>query len=125
MSSLPCSWTNIHRHSIFSRPLAQSTGTPAKGKQTQDDGFELVDRAEAEDDDGASDSTSIYEDADEVQVGIPKQRIAVRDNDLILAIGKELRIMTVTGESWTAKDGVVGAYKVRIAVLTAPEHVDS
>ena len=117
MSSIPCSWANLHRHSIFSRPLTLSTSSPAKNKQTQDDGFELVDRAEAEGDDGASDSTSVYEDADEVQVGIPKQRIAVRDNDLILAVGKELRIMTVTGESWTVKDGVVGAYKVRIHIV--------
>ena len=102
MSSVQCSWSQIHRHSIFAAPRQSN---PKAGEEPVDE-WQVVDKPDE------GDGDSVYDDAEEVVVGSKKQRIAVRDNDLIVAAGKELRIVSVTGESWPVKDGQVGSYKV-------------
>lgn len=106
MSTIPCSWSTLHRHSIFAR----SPPTADKGAQKGQDGeWQVVDKPADED---ASSS-----DDDEVEVGTKKQRVVVRDSDLIVAVGKELRMLNLSGESWVVKDGQVGAYKVSLGLV--------
>lgn len=87
-TSIPCTLSELHRHSIFS-----PTGSEAGDQQAE---WELLERPS------------------DAEVGAKKQRIAIRHDDLIVAVGNELRILTLTGESWDEKDGRVGKYKVII-----------
>lgn len=39
--------------------------------------------------------------------------MVMKGDDLLVAVGKELRITTISGgDSWEVRDGVVGSYKV-------------
>lgn len=44
-------------------------------------------------------------------VGLKSARMVLRDKDLFLAVGKDIRVTTLAGEA-EVKDGVVGGYKV-------------
>jgi nucleoporin NUP82 len=43
--------------------------------------------------------------------GRKRSRLALRDRDLLVAVGSELRI-TALGERWEISSGMVGSYKV-------------
>lgn len=87
-ASLPFSLATLRSHAIFVPPASSST----------DDGWELVD--------GGSASGS--------SAGLPapkSARIAVRDKDLLVAFGREVRISSLS-QAWEVHDGAVGSYKV-------------
>lgn len=44
-------------------------------------------------------------------VGLKSARMVMRDKDLFLAVGKDVRVITLAGEA-EVKDGIVGSYKV-------------
>lgn len=83
---LPFSLDALRSHAIFVPPASSST----------DDGWELVDSQPSLD-------------------GLPapkNSRIAVRDRDLIVAFGKEIRMTSIAGEGWEIRGASVGGYKV-------------
>ncbi|KAL1408218.1 hypothetical protein Q8F55_005024 [Vanrija albida] len=85
-STLPFSLEALRSHAIFVPPASTST----------DDGWELVDTPDLS------------------AEGLPaprNARIAVRDKDLIVAFGKEVRMTSLAGEGWEVNSGSVGAYK--------------
>lgn len=83
--TLPFSLETLRSHAIFVPPASSST---------DEDGWELVDSGN----DG---------------LPAPKTaRIAVRDKDLLVAFGKEVRMTSLAGEAWEVHDGTVGGYKV-------------
>jgi nucleoporin NUP82 len=73
----------LHTHSIFLPATAQP-----------DDDWELVDRP------------------GEPSVPARRSRLAIRDKDLVVAMGKELRMTYLSGEPWEVQEGRVGGYKV-------------
>lgn len=83
MPTVPISLTTLPAHSIFERP-----------DKLKGDEWELVDRP----DDG--------------MVGTKSSRMIMRDKDLIIASGSEIRVCTLGGESWNVVDASVGSYKV-------------
>lgn len=87
---VPCSLATLHSHSIF------APSTPATGLDAD---WEVLDKP--------SDS----------EVGTKRTRLAVRDNDLFVAVGNEVRMVTLTGESWEVSNGRVGRYKVRYLTI--------
>lgn len=89
LDSLPCSLQTLRSHSIFSTPWEQST-------KSEDD-WELVPRPTEDD-----------------LVPTKKQRLVTRDKDVILARGRELRMMSCSGEAWDMRLGKVGKYAVSI-----------
>lgn len=82
-SPVPFSLAALHTHSIFLPATAQP-----------EDDWELVDRP------------------GEPSVPARKSRLAIRDKDLIVAMGKELRMTHLSGEPWEVQEGRVGGYKV-------------
>jgi nucleoporin NUP82 len=86
MPSVPINLATLPAHSIF-KP------TSGKNKEKQDD-WELVDRPTESD------------------VGTKSSRMILRDKDLIIASGSEVRMCGLAGDSLSVKDGAVGAYKV-------------
>lgn len=83
---LPFSLDALRSHAIFVPPASSST----------DDGWELVDPQPSLD-------------------GLPaakNERIAVRDRDLLVAFGKEIRMTSLAGEGWEIRGSSVGGYKV-------------
>jgi nucleoporin NUP82 len=84
MPTVPINLTTLPAHSIFSS---------GSGKEKQDD-WELVD---APNDD---------------LVGTKSSRMILRDKDLIVAFGSQVRICTLAGEGWKIDGDVVGSYKV-------------
>jgi len=45
--------------------------------------------------------------------GSKSSLMVMKGDDLLVAVGKELRITTISGgDSWEVRDGVVGSYKV-------------
>ena len=45
-------------------------------------------------------------------VGTKTSRMIMRDKDLLVASGSEVRMCSLGGESWDVIDGTVGLYKV-------------
>ncbi|ODO09974.1 hypothetical protein I350_02198 [Cryptococcus amylolentus CBS 6273] len=86
--TLPASLSAISSHSIFVPPPSSST---------LDDEWELLDRPSADDE----------------PLGQKNGRVAIRDKDLIVAVGKEVRMMGLglTEGGWKVEDGLVGSYK--------------
>jgi len=85
-ATLPFSLETLRSHAVFVPPASSST----------DDGWEIVDSSAADN-------------------GLPapkNARIAVRDKDLLVAFGKEVRMTSLAGEAWEVHDGTVGGYKV-------------
>lgn len=83
---LPFSLDALRSHAIFVPPAS-----------TSDDGWELV---------GPQPSLD----------GLPapkNARLAVRDRDLIVAFGKEIRMTSLAGGGWEVHGTSVGGYKVR------------
>lgn len=90
-ATLPFSLGALRSHAIFVPPASSST----------DDGWEVVDSPQ---DDG---------------IPAPKNsRIALRDKDIIVAFGKEIRMTSLTGPGWEINGGTVGGYKVSYSVVT-------
>ena len=85
-SILP-SLSSLPSHSIFLPPAASTSTLP-------DEEWELVD--------SPSDPT----------VGQKTCRMIMRDKDLLVAVGKEIRMTGLSGEAWQVRDGLVGTYKV-------------
>ncbi|TXT13342.1 hypothetical protein VHUM_00709 [Vanrija humicola] len=85
-STLPFSLEALRSHAIFVPPASSST----------DDGWEVVDKPS-----GSADGLPAPRNA----------RIAVRDKDLIVAFGKEIRMTALAGEGWEVNAGSVGTYK--------------
>ena len=84
--SIPASLSALNSHSIFIPPISSSS--------TEDD-WELVDRPS------------------EPLVGQKITRMAVRGKDLLVAVGRDVRMTSLAnGEDWKLMDGVVGSYKV-------------
>ena len=84
MPSVPINLSTLPAHSIFS---------PGAGKEKQDD-WELVD---APNDD---------------LVGTKSSRMLLRDKDLIVASGSEVRMCGLAGDAWKVDGDSVGSYKV-------------
>lgn len=82
MTSVPVNLAALPAHSIFE-----------SGKKKQDD-WELVDAPT----DGL--------------VGTKTSRMVIRDKDLIVASGSEIRMCSLAGQSWTVEEGHVGTYQV-------------
>jgi nucleoporin NUP82 len=79
------SLANLSKHSIFIPPVTSKT------KPEPD--WELL-------------------DAPEDDVPLKTSRMVVRDKDLIVAHGKEIRIANTGGDGWEVHDGQLGWYKV-------------
>lgn len=84
MPSVPINLATLPAHSIFSS---------GSGKAKQDD-WELV---EAPNDD---------------LVGTKSSRMILRDKDLIVASGSQVRMCSLAGEGWKVNGDKVGSYKV-------------
>ncbi|WWC95514.1 hypothetical protein V866_002379 [Kwoniella sp. B9012] len=87
--TIPFSLPFLRSHSIFIPPSSSSTST------SQDD-WELVDKP-----------------TDDL-VGQKYGRMVMRDKDLLVAMGKEIRMMSLAGSGeggWEVKEGKVGSYK--------------
>jgi hypothetical protein len=84
MPSVPINLATLPAHSIF------LSGT---GKEKQDD-WELVDSPNGD------------------LVGTKSSRMILRDKDLIIASGAEIRMCSLAGDAWTVNGDVVGSYKV-------------
>jgi nucleoporin NUP82 len=89
-STVPPSLANLPAHSIFVPPSSSSSSP-----YSNDDGWELV------------------RDPDDLVYGKRTKKMAFRGNDLLLAVGKEVRMaeMQGHGEVWPVKDGTVGTYQ--------------
>ncbi len=86
--SLPVSLSTLSSHSIFLSPSSSCS--------TEDD-WELVDRPTEPDN------------------GQKTNRMAMREKDLFVAVGKEVRMSSLGGEEgWEVKDGKVGSYKASV-----------
>jgi nucleoporin NUP82 len=81
--SVPFSLSTLRNHSIFS------------ASPDAEDDWELVDRP------------------GEASVTPKKNRMAMREKDLIVAMGKEVRMTCLSGEPWVVEGDRVGSYKVR------------
>ncbi|WVR08211.1 hypothetical protein IAU60_005258 [Kwoniella sp. DSM 27419] len=90
--TIPFSLENLGSHSIF---------IPAPTSHAQEEGWEVVDQPTVAGNDEL--------------VGQKYGRIAVRDKDLIVAVGKEVRMMSLGRASdegeWKVQDGKVGTYQ--------------
>jgi nucleoporin NUP82 len=84
MPSVPISLATLPAHSIFKQSSRNEKG----------DDWELVD----------SPTHSL--------VGTKSSRLVLRDKDMIIASGSEVRICGLAGESFTVIDGAVGTYRV-------------
>lgn len=83
---VPISLSTLRSHSIFIPPA-----------QTSSEGWELDDSSEAE----------------PALVGQRQGKLAMRDKDLLVAVGREIRMTTLgSGEGFEVRDGLVGQYKV-------------
>lgn len=89
-SAIPFSLDTLRSHAIFLPPASGST----------DDGWVLVD------------TPAVAAD------GLPackNVRLAVRDKDLLVAFGNQVRITSLAGEGFEVnRDNTVGSYKVRL-----------
>lgn len=87
--SLPFSLEALSSHAIFVPPASSST----------DDGWEVVEPL-----------PSVA--SDEGLPGAKNDHIAIRDKDLLVAFGREIRMTNLAGEGWEVHAGAVGGYKV-------------
>lgn len=53
-------------------------------------------------------------------VPLKSSKMALRDKDLIVAHGKEIRMTSIADDNWDVVDGQLGRYKVRRVELTLP-----
>lgn len=83
MPIVPISLATLPAHSIFEH-----------AEQKKGEEWELVDSPNVE------------------LVGTKTSRMLMRDKDLIVASGSEVRICSLGGESWSVENGRVGWYKV-------------
>ncbi|KAK8849523.1 hypothetical protein IAR55_004857 [Kwoniella newhampshirensis] len=89
VQTIPFSLSTLRSHSIFIPPVSASSSTPSN-----DEEWELVDRPS------------------DPAIGKRTSRMAMRDKELLVAMDKEVRIMTLSSsEGWEVKDGCVGSYK--------------
>jgi len=84
MPSVPTNLATLPAHSIFSS---------GNGKDKQDD-WEFVDGPNTD------------------LVGTKSSRMILRDKDLIIASGAEVRMCSLAGDAWKVDGGAVGSYKV-------------
>lgn len=84
-ATLPFSLAALRSHAIFVPPASSST----------DEGWEIVETAQ---DDGLP--------------AVKNSRIALRDKDILVAFGKEIRMTSLTGPGWEINSGTLGGYKV-------------
>jgi len=84
MPSVPINLATLPAHSIFS---------PGNGKDKQDD-WELVDGPNTD------------------LVGTKSSRMILRDKDLIVASGAEVRMCSLAGDAWKVEGRAVATYKV-------------
>jgi len=84
MPSVPINLATLPAHSIFDS---------GSGNEKQDD-WEVVDPPNGD------------------LVGTKSSRMILRDKDLIVAHGAEVRMCSLAGDTWKVDDGVAGAYKV-------------
>lgn len=89
MPSVPVNLATLPAHSIF---LA--------GNKKQDD-WELV------------------EAPSDTLVGTKTSRMVMRDKDLIVANGSEVRICSLAEQSWSVQNGTVGSYQVLVLRSTS------
>lgn len=86
--TIPASLPFLRSHSIFI-PSSSSTST------SQDDDWELVEKQ-----------------SDDL-VGQKYSRMVMRDKDLLIAMGREVRMLSLAGgDGWEVENGKVGTYKV-------------
>jgi hypothetical protein len=84
MPSVPINLATLPAHSIFSS---------GSGKDKQDE-WELVNGPNTD------------------LVGTKSSRMILRDKDLIIASGAEVRMCSLAGDAWKVESGAVGTYKV-------------
>jgi len=92
MPSVPINLATLPAHSIF-------TSSDGKGKQ---DDWELVDAPNTD------------------LVGTKSSRMILRDKDLVVASGAEVRMCSIAGDAWKVDGGAVGPYKVSSASRIRP-----
>ncbi|WVQ84377.1 hypothetical protein IAT38_006529 [Cryptococcus sp. DSM 104549] len=102
---VPFSLTALRSHSIFVPP--SSCGPSSPGSASSSEEWEVLDKP-----------------AVDPLVGQKNTRMITRDKDVIVAVGKEVRMMTIgNGENWKVEDGYVGSYKsLKSAHLTFTIH---
>lgn len=83
MPALPFSLEALSSHAIFVPPASSST----------DESWDFVDM--------------------EQPMPFQSARMAMREKDLLVAFGKEVRMTSLAGEGWEVHAGTVGGYKVR------------
>jgi hypothetical protein len=89
MPSVPINLATLPAHSILSS---------GSGKEKQDD-WELVDGPNTD------------------LVATKSSRMILRDKDLIIASGAEVRMCSMAGDAWKVDGGAVGTYKVSSLAL--------
>lgn len=87
MPSVPINLTTLPAHSIFSS---------GSGKDKQDE-WEIVDGPHTD------------------LVGTKSSRMILRDKDLIIASGAEVRMCSLAGDAWKVDSGAVGSFKVSLS----------
>jgi nucleoporin NUP82 len=85
MTALPISLSTLGSHSIFTPPQIVGEG---------------------------EDDWEVFQAPSDDVVGLKSSRMVIRDKDLFLAVGQEVRATTLGGEA-EVHEGVVGSYKVR------------
>jgi nucleoporin NUP82 len=91
MSTAPPSLHSLASHCIFAPPASLAT------KDGQDDDWQIV-----------------AAPMEEVLGGQQLSKVVLRDKDVIVAHGKEIRVTSLVGDSWEVNSGRVGNYKVSI-----------
>jgi nucleoporin NUP82 len=87
---LPPSLHHLKAHSIFH---SNPQGSPSSAS---DEEWEFIE--------APSSSKSLF--------GQKASKVVLREKDLIVAHGREIRITNLASEGWELKDGIVGSYKV-------------
>lgn len=95
--ALAISLDTLHSHTIFVPASASSSS------QDAEEDWQLVSGIDDEED-----------ESEEEELRVPQKtgKMVMRDNDLIVAMGKEVRVAKTGGDAWTVKEGKVGNYKV-------------
>lgn len=95
--SIPCSLKTLHSHSIF---------IPGPASDSKSDSeWELVEHPDA---------------GREELVPLKRQRMVMRDKEIIVAVGKDVRMATVSGDRFEMRNEKVGSYSVRITSSLKP-----
>lgn len=88
--AIPCSFQNIHRHSIC-QPSSSKTGDA-------DSEWEVV----------------THPSAEANLVPLKKQRLVMRHKEIILAIGREVRLANLSGDGFEDREGAIGKFTVSL-----------